>query len=269
MLRQRVLSAAVLLPAVLLLLYLGGIPWTVAVFFVGILGWREMAQILRRNQFATDRLAGMFFVLGALGDAYLRSKGLINFDLLRPLLAGLLISSLIWALYSRSEQPTTDWAMTVASALYLGFLLSHFVSLRLRSDGFAWTTLVLLITWLNDTAAYFVGRAWGRHKLWPRISPQKTWEGLIAGTVTALIIGPLAAPPLVGIPWWQGLALGALIAAAAPFGDFSVSLFKRMAHIKDSSNLIPGHGGMLDRLDSLLFTIPVAVYFAWLVAGGG
>ncbi len=269
MLRQRALSAVILIPCVILFLYLGDIAWAAVMLLVGLLGWREMGRILQRGQFSTDRLVGSLFIIGAILEAYLRGRGLITFDLLRPLLAGLLIFSLVWALYTRSEHPTTDWAMTVASALYLGFLLSHFVTLRLRDNGLAWVTLVLALTWLDDTAAYFVGCAWGRHKLWPRISPKKTWEGLIGGTVTALISGPLLAPWLVAIPWWQGLVLAALVAIAAPFGDFSVSLFKRMAHIKDSSDLIPGHGGVLDRLDSLLFALPVAVYFAGLVAGAG
>lgn len=268
MLRQRIFSVAVLLPGVLLALYFGGLPWAAGILFAGILGWHEMTRLLRRSPFSADRLAGIAFVIGAIVEAYLRGQGLIAFDLLRPLLVGLLIAPLVWALYARAEHPTLDWAMTVAGALYLGFLLSHMVTLRLYPDGFAWTVLVLALTWLDDTAAYFTGLAWGRHKLWPRISPKKTWEGLAGGTVTVLACGPLLAPWLVGIPWWQGLALAALIAIAAPFGDFSMSLFKRAAHVKDSSNLIPGHGGILDRLDSLLFTFPAAVYFVWLVAGG-
>lgn len=267
MLRQRFLSALILLPGVILLLYLGGILWAAATLLVGVLGWREMTQILQRDHFSTDRLVGMLFVAGAITEAYVRGQGLITVDLLRPLLAGLLIASLIWALYDKGEHPTADWAMTVASALYLGFLLSHFVTLRLRADGTAWVVMVLALTWLDDTAAYFAGSAWGRHKLWPRISPKKTWEGLIGGTVAALIAGPLLGTWLLGLAWWQGLALAALIAMAAPFGDFSISLFKRMARVKDSSKLIPGHGGMLDRLDSLLFAFPVAVYFAWLITG--
>lgn len=259
MLRQRVLSAAILLPIVFAILYAGGIAWTAGVLLVGILGWREMNRILHLKVLTPLGLTGLFFIVGVITETYLR------LDLLRPLLAGLLIFSLIGALYARNERPTTDWGMTVAAALYLGFLLSHFVALRAETAGLAWTTLVLALTWLNDTAAYFVGRAWGRRKLWPRISPNKTWEGLIAGTAVALICGPALAAWLVALPWWQGLALGGLLAIAAPFGDLSLSLFKRAAQVKDSSNLIPGHGGILDRLDSLLFAVPVAVYFiGWL-----
>ncbi len=127
--------------------------------------------------------------------------------------------------------------------------------------------LALGLTWTADVMAYFVGRALGKHKLWPRISPKKTWEGLIGGTVGVLVVGPLLGGWLLGLSWWQGLLAGALVAVADPFGDLAVSLFKRVANIKDSSNLIPGHGGVLDRLDSLLFTVPVVTFFAWVVAG--
>jgi phosphatidate cytidylyltransferase len=266
-LRTRVLAAIVLLPAVLLLLYLGGIPWLIGILLVGILGWRELTQLLQRDHFAVDRLLGLLFVVAAVGEAYVRGTGLVQADLLRPLLTGLIISTLIWALYDKGEHPTADWGINVASALYLGFMLGHFVSLRVRSDGLQWMALALVMTWVCDTMAYFVGSALGKHKLWPRISPKKTWEGLIGGTVGALIAGPLLGGWLVGLNWWQGLVLGALVAAADPFGDLAVSLFKRMAHAKDSSHLIPGHGGVLDRLDSLLFTVPIVTYFAWIVAG--
>ena len=267
MLRTRVLAAIALLPAVALVLYLGGIPWLICILLIGILGWRELTQLLQRDHFAIDRLLGLLFVVCAVSEAYVRGTGLVQADLLRPLLAGLIISTLIWALYDKGEHPTADWGINLASAIYLGFMLGHFVSLRVRSDGLQWMSLALIMTWASDTMAYFVGSALGKHKLWPRISPKKTWEGLIGGTVGALIAGPLVGGWLVGLNVWQGLLLGVLAAAGAPFGDLAVSLIKRMAHTKDSSNLIPGHGGVLDRLDSLLFTIPIITYFAWVLTG--
>lgn len=267
MLRARVLSALVALPLIILLIYLGGIPWLVGAAVVGILSWREMSQLLQRDHFGVDRLLGLAFILAVIAAAFLESRGLVQFDLLPPLLAGLLMLSLISALYDKNEHPTINWAMNVASALYVGFLLSHFVTLREHSNGRSWMILVLSLTWASDTLAYFIGRAVGRHKLWPRISPNKTWEGLAAGTIGALLAGPLLGPWLVGLTPWQGLALGALLALTAPFGDFAVSLFKRLAHVKDTSHLIPGHGGMLDRLDSLMFTVTVTTYFALLVVG--
>jgi phosphatidate cytidylyltransferase len=281
-LRTRVLSAAILGPLVIFLAYLGGIPWLVGVTVAGILAWREMVRLLERSQFTLDRSLGLVFVISAITEGFVYSSGLITDSLLRPLLAGLIIFSLIWALYIKSEHPIADWGATVASALYLGFLLSHFVSMRelgsdgtfqwltiptSRSSGFWWVLLTAGLSWIADSMAYFVGTAWGKHKLWPRISPKKTWEGLAGGTVAVLIAAPL-------LGWWflrlnpmLGLLLGVMVAALDPFGDFAVSLFKRIARSKDTSRLIPGHGGVLDRMDSLLFTFPVVYYFARLIIG--
>lgn len=268
MLRARVLSALVLLPLVILLIYLGGLPWTIAIALVGSIGWGEMSRLLQRSDFAVDRLVGFFFVILTIVAAYLNGTGLAAFDLLRPLLALLIMASLINALYDKSDRPTHNWAINLASALYLGFMLSHFVTLRVRPNGMNWVLFAFLMTWIGDTAAYFVGSHLGRHKLWPRISPKKTWEGLAGEVGACLIVGPLAGGWLVGLNLWQGLLIGVLVAVLGTFGDFAVSLLKRMAHMKDSGALIPGHGGMLDRLDSLMFTVPLVTYFAMLVAGG-
>ncbi len=267
MLRARILSAAILAPPMLLLIYLGGIPWVVGVLVIGVLAWREMAYILQHDHFTVDFSLGLFFVIGAVLEAYVRASGLLQVDLLRPLLAGLIVLSLIWALIITSEHPTADWGVTVASALYLGFLLGHCITLRERPSGLQWFLLALFLTWIDDTMAYFVGSALGKHKWWPRLSPKKTWEGLAGGCVAAIIAAPLLGGWLVGLNLWQGLLLGVAVAAVAPFGDLAISLFKRLARVKDTSQLIPGHGGILDRLDSVLFTVPVTTYLAMLVAG--
>jgi phosphatidate cytidylyltransferase len=266
-LRTRVIVAIVLIPLVIGFLYLGGIPWLVGVLLAGVLAWLEMAGILQREQFAVDRNLGLFFVVGAIIEAYLHSTFPGQYDLVRPLLAALIIFSLIWALYNKGEHPTADWGVTVASALYLGVTISYLVALRQRSNGFDWAITAFVVTWACDAMAYFVGRAFGKHKLWPRISPKKTWEGIAGGTVGAIVTGLILGVWLLGIPWWQGILLGVLVAVAAPFGDLAESLFKRQANVKDSSQLIPGHGGVLDRIDSLLFVFPVITYFAFLVKG--
>ncbi len=283
MLRARVLSGIVIVPVMLGLIYLGGIPWLVLVLVAGIIAWGEMALLLQQAHFTVRRNLGYFFVVGAVLEAYGHSSGLLPVDLLRPLLAGLILFSLIWALYNASDHATADWGVTVASALYLGFLLSHFVTLREfrhapgqawwlevpvsggRDAGFAWVAAAVGLSWVADATAYFVGTALGKHKLWPRISPKKTWEGLIGGSIATVIVGVPVGIWLLGIGPWLGLLLGALVALFGPFGDFAVSLFKRTANSKDSSHLIPGHGGVLDRLDSLLFIVPMVTYFAQII----
>jgi phosphatidate cytidylyltransferase len=190
----------------------------------------------------------------------------VQADLFAPILALFVVLSLIFALYDKCDRPTERWAMNLASSIYIGFLLSNFVTLRGAPNGMYWVITAFAITWMYDGLAYFTGRALGRHKLWPRISPKKTWEGLIGGTIagiaTALVLGLV----FLDLSAWQGLLLGGLTTAVAPFGDLSVSLFKRVAHAKDTGQLIPGHGGALDRLDSLLFTFTVVTYFAILAA---
>lgn len=268
MLRARVLSIIFLAPLLLLVAYLGDLAWLIAVLISGIQAWREIAKLLRqRVQFTLDRTLGLFFVVGAVLEAYVHATNLITVDLLRPLLTGLIIFSLIWALYKKGDHPTEDWGVTVASAIYLGFLLGHFVTLREGPNGRNWVWLAFGLTWITDVTAYVVGSAIGKHKLWPRISPKKTWEGLAGGSLAVIVAGPLLGGWLVGLAPWQGVLLGALVAAAGAFGDFAVSLFKRHAHTKDSSHLIPGHGGLLDRMDSLLFVFPMVTYFAVFVAG--
>lgn len=268
MLRARILSAIIVVPVVALVVYLGGLPWLGIILVTGILAWLEMNGLLRRPAWSADRLLSLAFIVAALLEAYLRQSGHLRIDLFRPLVAALLMLGLVAALYDKADQPVQQWAMNTASSLYLGFLLSHFITLRLLPDGLRWALAGLILTWVYDAAAYFVGSALGRHKLWPRISPKKSWEGLAGGTLAILIVGPL-----LGL-WWlnigplRGLLLGALVALAAPFGDFAISLLKRTAQAKDSGHLIPGHGGVLDRLDSLLFTFPVVTYFAIFSLGG-
>lgn len=268
MLRARVLSAIVLIPVVILLVYVGGIPWALGIALAGVIAWGEMSRLLQRSDFAVDRVLGLLFVVAVIASSYLNASGVVRFDLLPPLLALLIMSSLVYALYDKSERPTQNWAINVASALYLGFMLSYFVTLRERPNGMNWVIFAFVMTWVGDTSAYFVGRSLGRHKLFPRISPKKTWEGLAGEVIGCMIAGPLIGSWLVGINVWQGLLIGVLVAVLGTFGDFAVSLLKRMAQVKDTGALIPGHGGILDRLDSLMFTFPLIAFFAMLVAGG-
>ena len=155
--------------------------------------------------------------------------------------------------------------VVVLAWLYCGLLPSTVVGLRLRF-GFGWVILVFVVTWANDTFAYFAGRLFGRHKLLERVSPRKTWEGFAGGAlgsvagalvVRALLLGP--------VPLWAALAVAAGGAVLGPLGDLAESMLKRAAGVKDSGRLIPGHGGLLDRIDALLFVAPWVYAFAILL----
>jgi phosphatidate cytidylyltransferase len=165
------------------------------------------------------------------------------------------------------DQAATDFAVTLGGALYLGWLGAYLISLRALTGGLWWVLLALPIVWLADSGAYFVGRWRGRRKLSPRLSPKKTWEGYLAGVLTGVLGGALLAAlwgswpsPQVGMTPWHGVVLGVVLSLVTTMGDLGESMIKRQVGIKDSSNLLPGHGGALDRIDSWLWAGVISYY---------
>ena len=262
MLRERVLSAVILIPPVLLLAYWGGVWFLGLILLVGALtGW-EFYALVQRGGVTAQRGLGILAILVFVAAAYWPGS-----PYLLPALTVFVVLSLILTLFRHEAQPVTAWAWTIAGALYLGILLNHFVALRNLPQGLAWLALAVLLTWTNDSAAYFVGRAVGRHKFWPRHSPKKTWEGVVGGLTFAIIVGALLGAWWLGLPWWNGALLGVAVSITGPLGDLSESMVKRQFGAKDSGNLIPGHGGAWDRIDSLLFIVPTVFYWALLFGG--
>jgi phosphatidate cytidylyltransferase len=160
------------------------------------------------------------------------------------------------------DQAPVDFAVTVTGIVYLGWLGSYLLDLRQLSQGLWWLLIILPIIWAGDTGAYSIGAVYGKHKMTPRLSPKKSWEGYFAGLVTSVIIGAFFAwafssqgpAPLQGlITPLQGSFLGLVIGALAPLGDLGESMFKRQGGLKDSSNIFPGHGGFFDRIDSWIW----------------
>jgi phosphatidate cytidylyltransferase len=243
------------------------------------LGIVELFALLRQGGF-TPRLgpgiaAGLAFCAAATLRPYTR------LDLTGLALALAVALTLAYELLPRDRGASLQsWALTFTGAVYIGWLLSAFILLRQLDTplqggllaplgippGAAWLFLVLAITWIQDSAAYFVGRSLGRHKMAPVLSPKKTWEGF-AGGMAASILTAVIALPLLGLPigYLAAALIGAAAGVAGPLGDLGESLMKRQIGVKDSGSLIPGHGGILDRMDSLLFTGPV-VYYGVLLA---
>ena len=159
-----------------------------------------------------------------------------------------------------SERALVDWALSLGLALYLGGLMQFFLPLRAAQTSLpgAWVIALLVLSWVCDSSAFFVGRAIGRTRLAPHISPKKSVEGAIAGLVGAAIAGPLVGQVL-GLPPVLMVGYGLAIGVATIVGDLIESLIKRQTGVKDSGVLIPGHGGLLDRMDSLLLCAPVAM----------
>jgi phosphatidate cytidylyltransferase len=185
-------------------------------------------------------------------------------DIIVPTLLATLLGIITVPLLSRSplEQSLRDGAMTLFGVLYLGLTLGPLSMTRLLPLGEWLILFLLLVTWASDTGAYYVGTVYGRHRLAPMISPKKTVEGLVGGLFSAIIIAYAAhwwfLPELSGL---DCLVLAILLTITGLWGDLAESAMKRSVSIKDSGGILPGHGGMLDRLDSLLFTAPAFYYY--------
>lgn len=185
-------------------------------------------------------------------------------DIIVPTLLATLVCIISVPLLSRSplEQSLRDGAMTMFGVLYLGLTLGTLSMTRLLPLGEWLIFFLLLVTWASDTGAYLVGTLYGRHRLAPTISPKKTVEGLVGGLIAAIIAGYAARwwflPELSGL---DCLILATLLTITGLWGDLTESAMKRSVGMKDSGGILPGHGGMLDRLDSLLFTAPVFYYY--------
>lgn len=175
----------------------------------------------------------------------------------RALVLALAVAAVgLWLLVAK-EATTAGAAMTVYACAYVGLLLSYLVLIRRLDDGMVFVLATFVGTWVTDTAAYAVGTTLGRHKLWPRVSPHKTWEGTLGGIVVT-VAAFAGAAFFVQLSVWQRAVMGLVIALAATAGDLVESRLKRGFDVKDTGRLIPGHGGVLDRFDSTLFVAPSA-----------
>jgi phosphatidate cytidylyltransferase len=170
------------------------------------------------------------------------------------------------------DQAAHDFGVTVAGIVYLGWIGAYLIDLRFvmnETAGLWWLMLVLPLVWAADTGGYSIGAAYGKHKMAPRLSPKKSWEGYFAGIFTSVLVGAFFAyafssmgpKPLAGlINPMQGAMLGLVIGALAPLGDLGESMFKRQSGMKDSSNIFPGHGGFLDRIDSWIWGAAIGYF---------
>lgn len=274
-LARRVGFATVAIPLALLIVWYGGVPLVMLLAIAGALGARELFDLATR-----------------VGIQALRAFGLLSAAALAPLVYGAIVSSqfhralagswpyaaavwflalVTWILVARSpgERPMSATGVTLLGVGYTGALPAFLLAIRhtqypVRSWTGAWLVFFpLVVTWVCDTAAMFGGRALGGPKLAPTVSPGKTWSGSTAGLIGGILIAPVFGAlifPRVGleIPLWQLAAIAAVLSVIGQVGDLAESLFKREAGVKDSSHLIPGHGGVLDRFDSLYFVIPAA-----------
>lgn len=255
MLIKRTLAALVLAAIGIPAIVLGGVYFTLLIaVLLGISAW-EFGRIFRIANYhaSTPILVGGVLLIYA-ARAYFP-------DLAPVALTLSILAAITWHLvdYEKGRDPAaTDFTVTVGGILYIGWIGSYLYDLRMLDGGVWWFFLALPAVWIADTFAFFIGSRFGKHKMSPRLSPKKSWEGYWGGVFFATIGtaglslfwqqfgGPV-------VTWWQGAALGAILAILTTLGDLGESMFKRQAGVKDSSHIIPGHGGVLDRIDSWLW----------------
>jgi len=267
MLKHRVITAAVGVPLIILAIWFGD-PWiTIFIAAAALAGTYEFYRMANFDRREPLLYLGLLWTLALVLSPYYEDSALLP-----VVVTAAILVSLVCLLFRPARQKAfNQWAWTIAGALYVGWMLSYWLNLRGLEDGRSWVYLAMLTTFANDTSAYFIGRARGRHKMAPAISPAKTWEGAIGGLVGAVVGAVVIATVLklisaeLGAPfafrYWQIIVLGFVIGLFAQLGDLVESLLKRRMGVKESGSLLPGHGGVLDRLDSLIFVGAVVYYY--------
>lgn len=270
MLKERLAVALLLLPLVVWVIADGGWLYLAAVASVLVLAGIEYALLFRSHGL---RPSLPLIVVGVTALALGRFAG--GFEHAPLMLTVLCLGAMVWHLvdFERgAPRSGTDFGVTLGGMLYLGWIGAYLISLRRLPLGEWWFLLALPSVWLADSAAYLVGRRYGRHRLSPRLSPKKSWEGYLAGVLAGAACGAglgalwsLGAGPGTAIGPTTGLIVGAVVSLLAPLGDLGESMIKREIGVKDSGNLLPGHGGAFDRLDSWLWAGVLGYYLAlWL-----
>lgn len=262
MLRTRVWTALVALPAVLAVVLFAPAPWFAA--FVGVLTAWGLYEVGAMTHARTAGAAGALVVAGG-GSALLiaSAPGRLWFIPLGVILAMLTLVVRIERDTTSAAAPSPAIGLTLLGALYVGALFPYFALLRNRPGGVAVMVLILLLVIASDTGAYFIGSWMGRTKLAPNVSPKKTVEGAIGGLALCVVAGLLLRAPLA--PGWslaQTVVLSAAIAVLAQLGDLAGSALKRRAGVKDSGWIFPGHGGLLDRTCSMVFATVFTYYWS-------
>lgn len=256
----RVLVALFAIPFLLGLSFWGGIPFLIFILVIGLVSFYEFSTMVKRKSIYPCYLIGFLSVTLIILNAYFH---LFQFELILLIIFLIL---LVIELFRNKESAINNVSSTLFGILYTGLFAASIIGIRelyvdtplsYNNGGFIIITIFITL-WMTDSAAYFIGSTIGKHKLFPRVSPNKSWEGAIAGFVFAIITLVVLKTVLLDfLDWIDVIAFGIIIGIFGQVGDLIESLIKRDAGVKDSSNLIPGHGGIFDRFDSLLYSAPI------------
>lgn len=267
-LATRVIVALFGIPLIITVSILGKLPFLIFVLVIGLVSFFEFSKMLSRRRFFPN------LQFGFLSVALIIINSFYNFTSLEVISFIIVPVILLSELFRRNESAIANIGTTLIGIYYIGLFASALVLIReyfndsyfLYDQGGYIIIAVLATIWICDSAAYFIGTATGKHKILPRVSPHKSWEGAIAGFVFSMITMVLAQIIFINFVSIQdAVVIGFIIGTFGQAGDFVESLIKRDANVKDSSSLIPGHGGIFDRFDSLLFSAPIIYLYMELI----
>jgi phosphatidate cytidylyltransferase len=268
--RTRILTVLVLTVIGLPAIIYGGVFYylLMGTFLVG--GAWEYVRLFRAVQYEPNEIVTVGGVLVIATARFFFPEMAIPFFVILILLA---MTVHLIAFERGRNEAAVDFSITAAGIVYLGWIGSYLLDLRQLPQGLWWWLLVLPIVWAGDTGAYSIGAVYGRHKMTPRLSPKKSWEGYFAGLFTSVLIGAFFSYAFSSMgPWTplgglidplQGAMLGLFIGAVAPLGDLGESMLKRQSGLKDSSSVFPGHGGFLDRIDSWIWGASIGYFIIY------
>ena len=267
-LTRRLLTALVVIPVVVVVIYLGGWYFAAVLTAAGLVGQYELYGLLRK--------AGSqpFEWYGLLAGTYVLLVPSLPQELPHAAIAaGLAALPIILLPLARREKPLHDLSATALGLCYpvlplmaLGLIRNGAWGNPTEAQLFAVTLSMFLLIWSADTAAYAVGSLWGRRPLHPELSPKKTWEGYFGGAIGALVVAVvIKILALSWMPWTVWLPIALVCGAVSPLGDLAESALKRAADVKDSGVFFPGHGGMLDRIDSVIVSAPLVLALLFLI----
>ncbi|MEN1966842.1 phosphatidate cytidylyltransferase [Lentibacillus sp. N15] len=253
--KQRILTAIVALIVFVPFVLYGNLPFTLLVYLLAAIGIWELMKMRKIKGKLVPALFAILYVWIILADFI--TGDMEFFGLTKSELTIIFIIVLLtYIVFVKNKFNFDDAAFMLLSACYVG--MGFYFLIAARENGLDYIFYVLFVIWATDTGAYFVGRALGKHKLWPKISPNKTIEGAIGGIILACVVGiifQLVHPFPYSLAIMVGITI--LVSAFGQIGDLVESAYKRHYDVKDSGNILPGHGGILDRLDSLLFVLPI------------
>ncbi len=266
---SRIIVALVAIPLIIAAVLYGGYFFLAFILGIGILGFHEYANMLKEKGSSVQKYLGGFAVAALILNAYFNV--ILTGQLFTLATVLILLAGLRW----KSGSPIADIGGTLFGTAYIGLFLASLIEIRefynysdLTYANGGWLIIGMFASiWACDSGAFFLGIAFGKNKLYPKVSPKKSWEGALAGFVFSLLAMVVVKYFFLDfLSWGLAMAIGVTIGIIGQAGDFVESLIKRDSGVKDSSTLIPGHGGVLDRFDSLLFSAPV-VYLILLFFG--